>query len=160
MCRCVTVIKNVNAFKKYHYTNVQNTKNDQSDACLLLQVLSVPDQTPTDLEPSQTITVLDSGDLLLGAGLGPEFANTTILYVQSDGSLVEGAGLTPEEHRLILDQLSKQTVVQVSDQEAAALLQGALVSPPSHGQMAPGQSQNTALDPGQLQQVINQVRDL
>lgn len=84
--------------------------------------------------------------------LGSEFtdlANTTIIYVQPDGSLVEGSGLTAEEQQVLLDQLTKQHIVQVSDSEAAQLLQQNQVRTlPVH---------NTALDPSQLQQVINQV---
>lgn len=83
-------------------------------------------------------------------GLGPDLANTTIIYVQPDGSLVEGSGLTAEEQQALLDQLTKQQIVQVSDTEAAQLLQQSQLvkTVPVH---------NTALDPNQLQQVINQV---
>lgn len=83
-------------------------------------------------------------------GLGPDLVNTTIIYVQPDGSLVEGSGLTAEEQQALLDQLTKQQIVQVSDTEAAQLLQQSqLVKTfPVH---------NTALDASQLQQVINQV---
>lgn len=83
-------------------------------------------------------------------GLGPDLANTTIIYVQPDGSLVEGSGLTAEEQQALLDQLTKQQIVQVSDTEAAQLLQQSQLvkTIPVH---------NTALDPSQLQQVINQV---
>lgn len=79
------------------------------------------------------------------AGLG----GTTIIYVQPDGSL-EGSGLTPEEQQSLLEQLSKQQLVQVSDVEAAQLLQHSplVKSLPVH---------NTTLDPNQLQEVINQV---
>lgn len=78
----------------------------------------------------------------------PDLSNTTILYVQPDGSLVEGSGLTAEEQQAVLTQLSKQQVVQVTDTEAAQLLQHSQLLKPV---------QNTALDPSQLQQVINQV---
>lgn len=83
-------------------------------------------------------------------GLGPDLVNTTIIYVQPDGSLVEGSGLTAEEQQALLDQLTKQQIVQVSDTEAAQLLQQSQLvkTIPVH---------NTALDPSQLQQVINQV---
>ncbi|XP_061898448.1 zinc finger protein 839 isoform X2 [Entelurus aequoreus] len=83
--------------------------------------------------------------------LGPDMSTTTIIYVQPDGSLVEGSGLTPEEQRSLLEQLTKQQVVQVSDSEAAQLLQQSQAvkgSPPVH---------NAALNPSQLQQVISQV---
>lgn len=81
---------------------------------------------------------------------GTDLGNTTIIYVQPDGSLVEGFGLTAEEQQALLDQLTKQQIVQVSDTEAAQLLhQSPLVKAiPVH---------NAALDPSQLQQVINQV---
>lgn len=85
--------------------------------------------------------------------VGAEFtdlANTTIIYVQPDGSLVEGSGLTAEEQQAVLQQLSKQQIVQVSDTEAAQLLQQSQL-------VKPVPVQNTALDPSQLQQVINQV---
>lgn len=83
-------------------------------------------------------------------GLGPDLVNTTIIYVQPDGSLVEGSGLTAEEQQALLDQLTKQQIVQVSDTEAAQLLQQSQLvkTIPVH---------NAALDPSQLQQVINQV---
>lgn len=85
--------------------------------------------------------------------VGAEFtdlANTTIIYVQPDGSLVEGSGLTVEEQQAVLQQLTKQQIVQVSDTEAIQLLQ--------HSQLVkPAPVQKTALDPSQLQQVINQV---
>lgn len=84
------------------------------------------------------------------SGLGPDLVNTTIIYVQPDGSLVEGSGLTAEEQQALLDQLTKQQIVQVSDTEAAQLLQ--------QSQMVKTiPVPNTALDPSQLQQVINQV---
>lgn len=83
-------------------------------------------------------------------GLGSDLVNTTIIYVQPDGSLVEGSGLTAEEQQALLDQLTKQQIVQVSDTEAAQLLQQSQLvkTIPVH---------NAALDPSQLQQVINQV---
>lgn len=77
-----------------------------------------------------------------------DLANTTILYVQPDGSLVESSGLTAEEQQALLEQLTKQQVVQVSDIEAAQLLQQGQLIKPAH---------TSALDPSQLQQVINQV---
>lgn len=77
-----------------------------------------------------------------------DLANTTILYVQPDGSLVESSGLTAEEQQALLEQLTKQQVVQVSDTEAAQLLQQGQLIKPAH---------SAALDPSQLQQVINQV---
>lgn len=87
----------------------------------------------------------------LNLGPGSDLVNTTtIIYVQPDGSLVEGSGLTPEEQQVLLEQLTKQQVIQVSDTEAAHLLQQSPLvrTVPVHG---------PALDPNQLQQVINQV---
>lgn len=84
------------------------------------------------------------------AGLGPDLVNTTIIYVQPDGSLVEGTGLTAEEQQALLDQLTKQQIVQVSDTEAAQLLQQSQL-------VKTIPMPNAALDPSQLQQVINQV---
>lgn len=90
--------------------------------------------------------------------VGPDFSNlgsdlvntTTIIYVQPDGSLLEGSGLSEEEQQVLLEQLTKQQIVQVSDTEAAQLLQ--------QSQLVKNiPVQNTALDPSQLQQVINQV---
>uniref|UniRef100_A0A8D2ZLZ7 C2H2-type domain-containing protein n=1 Tax=Scophthalmus maximus TaxID=52904 RepID=A0A8D2ZLZ7_SCOMX len=82
--------------------------------------------------------------------LGPDLVNTTIIYVQPDGSLVEGSGLTAEEQQALLEQLTRQQLVQVSDTEATQLLQQSQLvkTIPVH---------NAALDPSQLQQVINQV---
>lgn len=84
--------------------------------------------------------------------VGPDITslgNTTIIYVQPDGSL-EGSGLTPEEQQSLLDQLTKQQIVQVSDVEAAQLLQQSPL-------VKTIPVQNTTLDPNQLQEVINQV---
>ncbi|XP_054653689.1 uncharacterized protein znf839 isoform X2 [Dunckerocampus dactyliophorus] len=108
-------------------------------------------------ESSQLVDFLqtcpEEQSILVGTdltSLGPDMSNTTIIYVQPDGSLVEGSGLTPEEQQSLLEQLTKQQVVQVSDSEAAQLLQQsqAIKSTPV---------QNTALNPSQLQQVISQV---
>lgn len=85
----------------------------------------------------------------------PDLVNrTTIIYVQPDGSLLEGSGLTAQEQQVLLDQLTKQQVVQVSETEAVQLLQQNL----NHNQLVKTiPVHNTALDPNQLQQVINQV---
>lgn len=110
------------------------------------------------IQSAESIPTAQLAELLQGApveqsivvgsditGLG----NTTIIYVQPDGSL-EGSGLTPEEQQSLLDQLTKQQIVQVSDVEAAQLLQQSPIvkTIPVH---------NTTLDPNQLQEVINQV---
>uniref|UniRef100_A0A8C9XG61 Zinc finger protein 839 n=1 Tax=Sander lucioperca TaxID=283035 RepID=A0A8C9XG61_SANLU len=84
--------------------------------------------------------------LLLGpefSSLGTDLGNTTILYVQPDGSLVEGSGLTAEEQQALLEQLTRQQIVQVSDTEAAQLLQQSQL-------IRTIPVQNTALDPTQL----------
>ncbi len=95
----------------------------------------------------------DEQNILVGteiSSLGPDLVNTTIIYVQPDGSLVEGSGMTAEEQQALLEQLTKQQIVQVSDSEAAQLLQQSQLvkTVPVH---------STALDPSQLQQVINKV---
>lgn len=84
------------------------------------------------------------------SGLSADLMNTTIIYVQSDGSLVEGSGLTVEEQQALLEQLTKQQIVQVSDTEAAQLLQQSQI-------VKTISAPNTALAPNQLQQVIDQV---
>lgn len=61
-------------------------------------------------EHSDCATV--SGELL--TALGPA---TTIIYVQPDGSFVESSGLSVEEQQQLLDQLSKQQLVQVTGNE-------------------------------------------
>lgn len=103
---------------------------------------------------AQLAELFQSGPEEQSIVVGADFAdlgNTTIIYVQPDGSLVEGSGLTAEEQQALLEQLSKQQIVQVSDTEAAQLLQ-------QHSPLVkPAAVQNTALDPSQLQQVINQV---
>lgn len=110
------------------------------------------------IQSVESVPAAQLADLLQGAQaeqsivVGSDIAslgNTTIIYVQPDGSL-EGSGLTPEEQQSLLDQLTKQQIVQVSDVEAAQLLQQSPIvkTIPVH---------NTTLDPNQLQEVINQV---
>lgn len=118
--------------------------------------VSEPADGPPAGSGAQLVNLLQSGpeeqSIVLGAdiaGLGPDLGNTTIIYVQPDGSL-EGSGLTPEEQQALLDQLTKQQIVQVSDTEAAQLLQQSPL-------VKTIPVANTALDPTQLQQVINQV---
>nr|XP_057946577.1 uncharacterized protein LOC131140313 isoform X1 [Doryrhamphus excisus] len=108
-------------------------------------------------ESSQLVDFLqtcpEEQSIVVGAdltSLGPDMSNTTIIYVQPDGSLVEGSGLTPEEQQSLLEQLTKQQVVQVSDSEAAQLLQQSQA-------IKTTTVQNAALNPTQLQQVISQV---
>ncbi|KAF4083922.1 hypothetical protein AMELA_G00122970 [Ameiurus melas] len=52
--------------------------------------------------------------------LGPA---TTIIYVQPDGSFVESSGLSVEEQQQLLEQLSKQQLVQVTGNEATRLIE-------------------------------------
>lgn len=98
-------------------------------------------------------SVPEEQSIVVGADFA-DLGNTTIIYVQPDGSLLEGSGLTAEEQQALLEQLSKQQIVQVSDTEAAQLLQQHTAAPTL---VKPAPVQNTALDPSQLQQVINQV---
>lgn len=109
-------------------------------------------------QSTETVATAQLADLLQGAPaeqsivVAPDITslgNTTIIYVQPDGSL-EGSGLTPEEQQSLLDQLTKQQIVQVSDVEAAQLLQQSPL-------VKTIPVQNTTLDPNQLQEVINQV---
>lgn len=114
---------------------------------------SQPGETLPAGSGAQLADLLQSGPEEQSIVVGADFTdlgNTTIIYVQPDGSLVEGSGLTAEEQQALLDQLTKQQIVQVSDTEAAQLLQQSplVKTIPVH---------NTALDPSQLQQVINQV---
>ncbi|KAG7509683.1 zinc finger protein 839 [Solea senegalensis] len=93
----------------------------------------------------------DEQSVIVGTelALGSDLVNTTIIYVQPDGSLVDGSGLTSEQQQALLEQLTKQELVQVSDLEAAQLLQQ------SQAKTVPVHS--AVLEPSQLQQVINQV---
>lgn len=118
---------------------------------------SQPEETLPTASGAQLADLFQSGpeeqNIVVGAdftSLGSALGNTTIIYVQPDGSLVEGSGLTAEEQQALLDQLTKQQIVQVSDTEAAQLLQQSPLV-----KTIPVNS--TALDPSQLQQVINQV---
>ncbi|XP_063738507.1 zinc finger protein 839 isoform X2 [Eleginops maclovinus] len=133
-----------------------------SESTQLMEVSESGDQStqPGDRLPAgsgaQLVDLLQTcpdQTLLLGSefsGLAPDLVNTTIIYVQADGSLVEGSGLTAEEQQALLEQLTQQQVVQVSDTEAAQLLQQSQL-------LRTTPTNNTALDPSQLQQVINQV---
>ncbi|KAG9333308.1 hypothetical protein JZ751_012821, partial [Albula glossodonta] len=77
-------------------------------------------------------------------------ATTTIIYVQPDGSFVEGTGLTAEEQRQLVEQLAKQQLVEVTENEAARIFEQQR-APPSH------YIHSGALAPRELQQVIDQV---
>ncbi|XP_036398265.1 uncharacterized protein znf839 isoform X1 [Megalops cyprinoides] len=71
----------------------------------------------------------------------------TIIYVQPDGSFVEGTGLTAEEQQQLVEQLAKQQLVEVSENEAARIFE----------QQRQPFFLGGALAPNALQQVIEQV---
>lgn len=84
--------------------------------------------------------------------------NTTIIYVQPDGTFVEGSGLTAEEQRALVEQLSKQQIVQVSETEAARLLeQNQVVKTIPAAATTTQFIPSATLAPNELQQVIDQV---
>lgn len=80
---------------------------------------------------------------------------TTIIYVQPDGSFVEGSGLTAEEQKQLVEQLAKQQLVQVSESEAARILEQSQAPKPQP--VAPQQHHTGSLVPVDLQQVIDHV---
>lgn len=80
---------------------------------------------------------------------------TTIIYVQPDGSFVEGSGLTAEEQKQLVEQLAKQQLVQVSESEAARILEQSQAPKPQPA--APQQHHTGSLVPVDLQQVIDHV---
>lgn len=89
-----------------------------------------------------------------------EFVNTitpttTIIYVQPDGSFVEGSGLTEEEQKQLVEQLAKQQLVQVSESEAARILEQSQAHKPQPA--APQHHHTGSLVPVDLQQVIDHV---
>ncbi|XP_035607800.1 uncharacterized protein LOC118368123 isoform X2 [Oncorhynchus keta] len=84
---------------------------------------------------------------------------TTIIYVQPDGSFVEGSGLTEEEQQQLVEQLAKQQLITVTENEAAHLFeqnQGIKTVPTTSSQIQ-YTIPSTALAPNELQQVIEQV---
>lgn len=81
---------------------------------------------------------------------------TTIIYVQPDGSLVEGSGLTAEEQKQLVEQLAKQQLVQVSESEAARILEQSQQAPKPLP-VAPQHHPAGSLVPVDLQQVIDHV---
>lgn len=84
--------------------------------------------------------------------LGPA---TTIIYVQPDGSFVESSGLSVEEQQQLLEQLSKQQLVQVTGNEATRLIEQSQAPVPAP---KPTQSSKPAvISSVDVQQVIDHV---
>lgn len=84
--------------------------------------------------------------------LGPA---TTIIYVQPDGSFVESSGLSVEEQQQLLEQLSKQQLVQVTGTEATRLIEQSQSQAPAP---KPAQSAKPAvISSVDVQQVIDHV---
>lgn len=84
--------------------------------------------------------------------LGPA---TTIIYVQPDGSFVESSGLSVEEQQQLLEQLSKQQLVQVTGNEATRLIEQSQAATPTP---KPAQSAKPAvISSVDVQQVIDHV---
>ncbi|XP_026790001.3 uncharacterized protein znf839 [Pangasianodon hypophthalmus] len=88
--------------------------------------------------------------------LGPA---TTIIYVQPDGSFVESSGLSVEEQQQLLEQLSKQQLVQVTGNEATRLIeQSQTPTPAPTPAPKPAQSAKPAvISSVDVQQVIDHV---
>lgn len=82
--------------------------------------------------------------------LGPA---TTIIYVQPDGSFVESSGLSVEEQQQLLEQLSKQQLVQVTGNEATRLIEQNQAPAPKPAQSA----KPAVISSVDVQQVIDHV---
>ncbi|XP_043930471.1 zinc finger protein 839 [Protopterus annectens] len=80
-----------------------------------------------------------------------ETPTNTIIYIQPDGTFVEGTGLTPEEEQQLLEQLTKQHLVEVTENETQH------VFCTQNEQLDSAFIQHTTLAPDELQQVIEQV---
>ncbi|XP_051578148.1 uncharacterized protein LOC127454782 [Myxocyprinus asiaticus] len=81
--------------------------------------------TDQNIITSYVQTAADDGVTAECATVSGEVLNalaptTTIIYVQPDGSFVESSGLTAEEQQQLIEQLSKQQLVHVAGNEAAA----------------------------------------
>eukprot|EP00063_Salmo_salar_P091797 XP_014066632.1 PREDICTED: zinc finger protein 839 isoform X2 [Salmo salar] len=119
-------------------------------------------------QPEQNITsIVETPGIATGAEystVSADFVNalapgTTIIYVQPDGSFVEGSGLTEEEQQQLVEQLAKQQLITVTENEAARLFeqnQGIKTVPTTSSQIQ-YTIPSTALAPNELQQVIEQV---
>ncbi|XP_076833628.1 zinc finger protein 839 [Brachyhypopomus gauderio] len=80
---------------------------------------------------------------------------TTIIYVQPDGSFVESSGLSAEEQQQLIEQLSKQQLVQVTGSEAARIFeQTQSAKPPAAPSQAVKPGTISSID---MQQVIDHV---
>uniref|UniRef100_A0A4W5N8J6 Zinc finger protein 839 n=1 Tax=Hucho hucho TaxID=62062 RepID=A0A4W5N8J6_9TELE len=120
-------------------------------------------------QPEQNIitSIVETPGIATGAEystVSADFVNalapgTTIIYVQPDGSFVEGSGLTEEEQQQLVEQLAKQQLITVTENEAARLFeqnQGIKTVPTTSSQIQ-YTIPSTALAPNELQQVIEQV---
>lgn len=93
-----------------------------------------------------------SSDFL--SALGPA---TTIIYVQPDGSFVESSGLSVEEQQQLLEQLSKQQLVQVTGNEATRLIEQSQASVPAPTPKLPQSTKPAVISSVDVQQVIDHV---
>lgn len=90
---------------------------------------------------------------------------TTIIYVQPDGSFVESSGLSAEEQQQLIEQLSKQQLVQLTGSEATRIFEqpqtpksSAPVTPVAPVAPSPSHTVKTAtIAPVNVQQVIDHV---
>ncbi|KAI4900396.1 hypothetical protein NFI96_017772 [Prochilodus magdalenae] len=88
---------------------------------------------------------------------------TTIIYVQPDGSFVESSGLSAEEQQQLIEQLSKQQLVQVTGSEAARIFEQPqpqtpkAASTPTPASVASPTVKTGTIAPVDVQQVIDHV---
>lgn len=93
-----------------------------------------------------------SSDFL--SALGPA---TTIIYVQPDGSFVESSGLSVEEQQQLLEQLSKQQLVQVTGNEATRLIEQSQSQAPTPTPKPTQSTKPAVISSVDVQQVIDHV---
>lgn len=93
-----------------------------------------------------------SSDFL--SALGPA---TTIIYVQPDGSFVESSGLSVEEQQQLLEQLSKQQLVQVTGNEATRLIEQSQSQAPAPAPKPAPSAKPAVISSVDVQQVIDHV---
>lgn len=86
--------------------------------------------------------------------LGPA---TTIIYVQPDGSFVESSGLSVEEQQQLLEQLSKQQLVQVTGNEATRLIEQSQAQAPAPAPKPAQSAKPAVISSVDVQQVIDHV---